>query len=124
MQLNFAAEQTREFAADGKSEARAAVFAARAGVGLLERFENDALLFGKNADARVGDFERDHRAGAAEDRVLVAPTVVGDADRKAHAALLGEFEGVREQILEHLLETLRVGDDTAHQVGIGVGSRT
>ena len=43
-----------------------------------KRFENDALLFGQDADAAVGNFERDHRAGAAKNRMLVAPTIVGD----------------------------------------------
>src|SRR6202167_6490934 len=99
MQLNFTAEQTREFAADSETEARAALFAARAGVGLLECFENDALLFRKNADTRVGDFECDHRAGAAENRVLVAPTVVGDSARKPPVPFPGEFAGVGEQFL-------------------------
>ena len=36
MQLNFAAQETGEFAADREPKARAAVLAARAGVSLLE----------------------------------------------------------------------------------------
>ena len=44
-ELNFAAEQAGEFAADGEAEAGAAVLAAGAGVGLLEGLEDDALLF-------------------------------------------------------------------------------
>ena len=58
-QLNFAAQQTGQFAADGQAQTGAAVFAAGAGVCLLERLEDDALLLRRNADARIGDFEGD-----------------------------------------------------------------
>ena len=61
-QLNFTTQQAGQFAADRKPKAGAAVLAARAGVRLLERLKDDALFFGRNADARVGDFERDHRS--------------------------------------------------------------
>ena len=67
-QLNFAAEQVGQLAADGQAQAGSAVLAAGAGVGLLEGLEDDALFFGRNADAGIGNFERDHRAGAGEDR--------------------------------------------------------
>src|ERR1700733_6577708 len=120
VQLNFAAQQARKLGADGESKPRAAVFAACARVGLLERLENDALFFGQNADARVRNFERDHRTGAAEDRGLIAPTMIREAHGKPHAALLRELESVRKQVLEHLLQALRVGDDAAHQLGIGL----
>ena len=39
---------------------------------------------------------------------------------QAHAALLGELEGVGEQVLQHLLQALGVGDDAAAEVRIGV----
>ena len=57
--MDFAAEQACEFAADGKPEAGAAIFAAGAGVGLLERLEDELLLFRGDADAGVGHFEGD-----------------------------------------------------------------
>ncbi len=56
-QMNLPAEQIRQFAADRQTEAGAAVLAARARIGLLERLEDDALLLRRNADAGVGDFE-------------------------------------------------------------------
>ena len=62
-QLDFAAEQIRKLAADREAEAGAAVFAAGAGIGLLEGLEDDALLLERNADAGVGDLER-HDGGA------------------------------------------------------------
>ena len=34
--------------------------------------------------------------------------------------MLGELEGVREQVLEHLLQALGVGDQAARQMRIGV----
>ena len=52
-QPDFAAEQARDFAADRQAQARAAVLAAGATVGLLERFEDDLLLLRRNADAGV-----------------------------------------------------------------------
>ena len=35
-----------------------------------------------------------------------------------HAALLGELEGVRQQVLQHLLQALRVGDHAAVELRI------
>ena len=37
---------------------------------------------------------------------------------EAHAALRGELERVRQQVLEHLLQALGVGDDAAAEIGI------
>ena len=58
-QLDFAAEQVREFAADREPEPRAPVTAIGAGVRLLKGLEYDALLLRRNADAGVGHLERD-----------------------------------------------------------------
>src|ERR1700742_5073983 len=48
-QLDFTAQEIRQLAADRQSQAGAAVLAAGARVGLLEGFENDALLFRRDA---------------------------------------------------------------------------
>ena len=58
-QLDFAAEQHGQFAADGETEAGAAVFAGGAGVGLLEGLEDEPLLFRRDADAGILDGEGD-----------------------------------------------------------------
>src|SRR5262245_34306194 len=58
--MDFAAQQVRQFAADGETEAGTAVLAAGAGVRLLKRLEDDLLLFQRNADARIGDLEGHH----------------------------------------------------------------
>ena len=84
----------------------AAVLAAGAAVGLLEGLEDDLLLVRRDADAGVGDRERDHGRRAAEDRVLAGPAAGGRADAQPHAALLGELERVGQQVLEHLLQPL------------------
>ena len=61
---DFAAEQDGELAADGQPEARAAVLARGAGVGLLEGLEDEPLLFRRDADAGVLDREGDDLRGA------------------------------------------------------------
>ena len=111
-QLDLAAQQEGELAADGEAQAGAAVLAAGAGVGLLERLEDDALLLGRDADAGIGDLERHHVGRALEHGMgpRSSPPRAGDTARRT-AALLGELERVREQVLEHLLQPLRVGDD-------------
>src|SRR6185437_3280125 len=67
LQLDLAAQQAGELAADGKSQAGAAVLAAGAGIRLLECLEDDSLLIGGDTDAGVGDLERNDRGCTAED---------------------------------------------------------
>ena len=95
-QVNFAAEQARQFAADGKAEAGAAVFPAGAGVRLLERLEDQLLFLQRNADAGVGHLEGDDGGRVIEDRVLCAPAADGGRYVQLHAALRGELERVRQ----------------------------
>src|SRR5690606_20783638 len=72
-QLDLAAEQVRQLAADRQAQAGAAVLAARARVGLLERLEHDLLLVERDADPGVADRERDHLAGRLQHGVLGVP---------------------------------------------------
>src|ERR1051326_5754651 len=44
------------------------------------------------------------------------PTLSGCADRYTHCATLSEFEGIREQILKHLLQPRRVRIHRVRQV--------
>ena len=62
-ELDFAAEQHGQFAADGEAQAGAAVLARGAGVGLLEGLEDEPLLLRRDADAGVLDGEGDDLAG-------------------------------------------------------------
>ena len=87
---DFPAQQRRQFARNGQTQTRAAVFAAGAGVGLLKRLEDQLLFFRRDADAGVADFKRnDASASCFSAGWSVAPsrTVAGDhADgHMAHA---------------------------------------
>ena len=63
--LQLAAEQAGDLAADRQAEAGAAIFAAGGAVGLLERLEDQLLLVLGDADAGVGDRDRDRLVGIA-----------------------------------------------------------
>ncbi len=118
--MDFAAEQACKFAADGKAEARAAIFPAGAGVGLLERLEDQLLLLQRNSDAGVGDFEGDDRRGMIQDRVIRAPASYGSRNIQPYAAFRRELERVRQQILQHLLQALGVRHHAPGQIGVDV----
>ena len=107
-EADFAAQEHGQLAADGQAQAGAAVLARGAGVGLLERLEDEPLLLGRHADARVLDGEGDDLLGLAQHRVIDAPARRGEADADIHMALRRELDGVGEQVLEDLLEPLRV----------------
>ena len=74
-----AAEHLGDLTADGKAQAGAAVFAGRAGFGLLEGLEDDLLFVGRDADAGVAHVEGDDHPGAVEPLMRVAPAVRGGA---------------------------------------------
>src|SRR5580693_3788878 len=114
-ELDLAAEHARDLPADREPEAGAAVLAAGRAVRLLERLEDDLLLVGLDADARVADGERDGAPGAREALVLRAPAGVDGLDLERHPPALGELEGVGEQVLDDLLEPLDVGVDGERQ---------
>lgn len=115
-QLDLAAEQVCQFAADRQSEAGAAVFAARRGIRLLERLEDDALFFRRNTDAGIDDLKGDHRRRVPKRRVIRRPAACCRCNAQCHAALRRELEGVRQQVLEDLLEPLGVGNDALRNV--------
>src|SRR5216684_4108399 len=111
--MDLAAEQAGEPPADRQAEAGSAVFAARAGVGLLERLENNSLLLRRDADPGVGDLERHNARGLIESRVASRPPG-GDGRRaQADAAFRREFEGVGEQVLQDLLQPFRVDEEAS-----------
>ena len=109
--MNLPAEKARQLPADGESQAGATVLAAGARVGLLEFLENEALLFLRNADARVGHLERHDPPGSLEHGVVLAPSGHSGGNAKPDAAPFGELERIREQVLKHLLQPFRIGDD-------------
>ena len=117
-QLNLAAEQAGELAADRQAEPRAAVLAARAGVGLLERFEDDPLLVGGDADPAVGHGKRHDRRRLAEHRVIRGPAGRRRRHLEPHEPVRRELEGVRQQVLEDLLQPLRIGEQAPAEARI------
>ena len=101
-----AAQQPREIAGDGEAQAGAAVLAVGPAVGLAEGLEDHVLLFGRDADALIGDAEADralHRAGHRPQH---------------HLALVGELERVRQQVLQDLANAAAVGLDAFRHPGL------
>src|SRR6185436_17503625 len=116
-QLDLTTKQTCQLSTDRQSQTRAAVLAARARVGLLERLEHDALLLRRNADAGIGYLERDDATTQAEHRVRRRPPASGRRHVETHTALRREFERVRQQVLQHLLKTLDIRHETSTEPG-------
>ncbi len=108
---DLAAEQRRDFAADGQAQSRPAELSRRSHVGLLERFEDDVELFFRDSDAGIGHGEGYGRPANAGDAM-----VARELDVERDAALVGEFEGVGEQILEDLLQAGRIGQQRLGQL--------
>src|SRR6202044_3639071 len=101
-ETNLTAQQMRQLAADGQSQARATVLAGGSGVSLLECLKDDALFLWRDADAGVADREFDHDRNLRQGRMIRRPAAVCDAHPQPYATVLGELEGVGEQVLEHL----------------------
>ena len=93
-QLDFAAEKHRQFAADGKTQARAAVFAGGSGVRLLESLEDQSLLLRSDADAGVGYGEGHHLLSHTQHRVIEAPALCRETDANFHLAVRSELDGI------------------------------
>src|SRR5579864_9755073 len=75
-QLNFAAQQAGEFAADRQAQASASVLAAGAGICLLEGLEDDALLIESDSNAGIGNLEGHHRSRPAENGMILGPPLL------------------------------------------------
>ena len=50
--------------------------------------------------------------------MIFGPSFFGDRNSQAHRTVLGELECVRQQILQHLLQTFRVGDQAAGEMRV------
>ena len=117
LKLDLSSQEPPQLAADGQPEPRAAVLAAGASVRLLERLEDDLLLLQGNPDPRVRDRERDDRVRLPQRGILELDRGTRRIDLERDPSLPGELEGVREQVLENLLQALGVRLDGARQVG-------
>src|SRR5262249_7270181 len=107
-------------AADGEPQTCSAVLSTRAGVGLLECFEDDLLLLQRNAYAGIGHLECNYGLGVLEHRVLRAPPALRLQNAQPNASLRRELERIRQQVLEHLLQSLGVGRDAVAEIRIKV----
>src|ERR1700682_517399 len=72
-QLNFAAQQACQFAADGQTQPGASVLAAGAGICLLKCLEDDSLFFVRNSNSRVRYFEGNDRCCLRKNRMIFTP---------------------------------------------------
>ncbi len=95
LHLNIAPQQMRQVARDRQAQPGAAVLAMGAAIGLAEGFEDELMLVGPDADAGIAHGEGDAAAGIR-------------IDAQADLALLGELDGVGEQVLEDLAQALHV----------------
>src|SRR5574341_512453 len=75
----------------------------------MKGLKDDALLLGWNTDAGVGHFKADNTGSGVEDRMVGAPTALGDDHAEGNPAMRSELESIRQEIFQNLLETLEVG---------------
>src|SRR5579859_6508792 len=109
LKADLATQQPGQLSADRKAKAGSAIFTARAAVDLRERLKDRGLLLYRDADAGVDDFERDDLGGAVQVFVGRAPARGHRLGDELYLTLLGELERVAEQVVEDLLQALRVG---------------
>ena len=84
---------------------------------MSERLEYRLLLLRKDADPSVRNSQCNHAPGSVEDFVLRVPTGGRGLSGERDPSLLGEFEGVAQQVVEDLLQALRVGWNRGWQTG-------
>ena len=119
--VDLAAEQAGDLPADGQPETGAAEAPGGGAVGLLEGLEDEAQLVLRHADAGVGHGERDHLGRLLQRVVQEAGALGSGADRQPDLSALGELEGVGQQVAEHLLEALLVGEQGRGHAGRHLG---
>ena len=121
LDADLAAEEARELAADRQAEPCSAVATRGGAVGLLEGLEDELLLVLRDAEAGVLDRECDHVFGRIrERRRRVSLSRRRQVDVKRDAALVGELEGIAEQVTENLQDALAVGFQRDGDVGVDV----
>ena len=99
IETDFSIHQLDEALGNGKAEAAAAVFPCGGTVGLSERLEEQVAGLLTNADAGVLDRE-------AQGGVVFGLSLYADADE--HFALMGELDGVADEVGENLPESAGV----------------
>ena len=103
---NTAAHHFDQLLGDRETEAGAAIFAGYLAIGLREGGKNRFLVFRRNPDTRVVD--RDFEA------VIGFPFGLrATREGKADCAVLGEFDGVAQQVDQDLTQPHRIAEDEA-----------
>jgi len=103
---NIATHAPGQMAGDGQTQARAAKMAGRGGVGLAEGRENPGDLFSGHADAGI----------AYMDRKPHGPVDRGGArDTQGDRAGIREFDGIADQIDEHLAQAGGIAVELSRQ---------
>ena len=82
----------------------------------MERFKDDLLFVGGNADARVAHRESNYLVSTVEDAVVWTPPTGDKAYTQIHPPPFGKLEGVGKQILQHLLQAFAIGVEAPRQV--------
>ena len=104
--LNVAAHQLDQRAADRQPQAGPAEAPGDGAIGLTEALEHAGRKFGAEADARILDFQRQQRRALPG---MIVLNVHLDTD----PAGLGEFDGIGQQIAQHLFDPGAVAEKIA-----------
>ncbi len=107
---DLAAQQLRQVARNRQAQARAAVLAVGAAIGLLECFKNQLLLVFGNADAGVV-----HRKCQGAGLVL--------RQLQVHAAPVRELDRVGQQVLQNLAQALAIGLRVGRHAGCNMAGQ-
>ena len=94
VELDFSAEQGCDLAADRQTETGSAVSARDRSVRLLERLENNPVLFRCDTDSGILYREGNHGFGTAEGLVVLAPSAFRRSHRDRNVPAVGELERI------------------------------
>src|SRR5262249_27317734 len=99
--------QVNQLITNRQTESRASIFASGRGVGLRESFEDQLLLVQWNTNAGIAHRKRENRLIFQQGFRLYAN---GDL------ALAGELDGVADQIVEDLAQTIGVAQQRIRRI--------
>src|SRR5262245_62614071 len=77
----------------------------------MERFEDDLLFFRRYANSRVSHLEGNDGRRAVQHGMFRTPTRSRGRNTQRYAAFLRKLECIRQQVLQYLQQSLRIGDD-------------
>ena len=107
MEGDITAHLAHQLLGDNQPQPGAAVAAGDAGIGLTEGLEQPRLIALRNADAGIADLDFNLHFVIADGALF---------DQHVNIAVLGELDGVADQVGDHLLKTQRIADDVVRHV--------